>query len=249
MSDVSSLKDRENVKKTVLVVDYVNESWKDGHWGWIVCLAAAVVQFVVLGIHNSFGILYIVFVREYGWSKALTGKLVKFLLLQSVLQWKQALVISRLSRITLFWLLNTFLLRKAQIVLRNENGTPWRSHYLGLEIPSSLPVGNAQSIYISFLSHWSALVTVSFLEEHVPTDENSTPSVDEFLHPIKWNKPRVIQNRTPGPRESHSSYKVFDNSRHNYEYLGLQLIFQSLQLGIGNRARLLFTLIKRKSRR
>lgn len=86
MSDVSSLKDRENVKKTVLVVDYVNASWKDGHWGWIVCLAAAVVQFVVLGIHNSFGILYIVFVREYGWSKALTGKLVKFLLLQSVLQ-------------------------------------------------------------------------------------------------------------------------------------------------------------------
>lgn len=86
MSDVSSLKDRENVKKTVLVVDYVNENWKDGYWGWIVCLAAAVVQFVVLGIHNSFGILYIVFVREYGWSKALTGKLVKFLLLQSVLQ-------------------------------------------------------------------------------------------------------------------------------------------------------------------
>lgn len=78
---MSDLKDRENVKKTILAVDYVNESWKDDHWGWIVCLAAAVVQFVVLGIHNSFGILYIVFVREYGWSKALTGRLEPFSLL------------------------------------------------------------------------------------------------------------------------------------------------------------------------
>ena len=80
MSDLSSVhKDKENnVKKTVLAVDCGNESWKDGHWGWIVCLAAAVVQFVVLGIHNSFGILYIVFVREIGWSKALTGKLEPF---------------------------------------------------------------------------------------------------------------------------------------------------------------------------
>ena len=83
MPDVTSVhKDKENGKKTVLAVDYGNESWKDGHWGWIVCLAAAVVQsavqFVVLGIHNSFGILYIVFVREYGWSKALTGRLEPF---------------------------------------------------------------------------------------------------------------------------------------------------------------------------
>lgn len=47
---------------------------KDSGWAWVVCLAAAVVQFVVFGIHNSFGILYIVFVREYQWSKALTGE-------------------------------------------------------------------------------------------------------------------------------------------------------------------------------
>ena len=83
---MSDLKDRENVKKTILAVDYVNESWKDGHWGWIVCLAAAVVQFVVLGIHNSFGILYIVFVREYGWGKALTGRLEPFSSLVQCLQ-------------------------------------------------------------------------------------------------------------------------------------------------------------------
>lgn len=46
----------------------------DSGWAWVVCLAAAVVQFVVFGIHNSFGILYIVFEREYHWSKALTGE-------------------------------------------------------------------------------------------------------------------------------------------------------------------------------
>ncbi|KAL9965736.1 hypothetical protein ACROYT_G029578 [Oculina patagonica] len=75
MSDVGNIKekDREDAKEKVLVVDCEIESWKDGHWGWVVCLSAALVQFVVLGIHNSFGILYIVFVREYGWSKALTG--------------------------------------------------------------------------------------------------------------------------------------------------------------------------------
>lgn len=47
---------------------------KDSGWAWVVCLAAAVVQIVVFGIHNNFGILYIVFVREYHWSKALTGE-------------------------------------------------------------------------------------------------------------------------------------------------------------------------------
>lgn len=77
MSDVGCLKkkDGENGKEAVLIVNYEDESWKDDHWGWVVCLFAALVQFVVFGIHNSFGILYIAFVREYGWSNALTGKL------------------------------------------------------------------------------------------------------------------------------------------------------------------------------
>ena len=63
-----------NTEEIVLKVEQESEPWKDGSWGWVVCFSAALVQFVVLGIHNSFGILLIVFIREYGWSKALTGE-------------------------------------------------------------------------------------------------------------------------------------------------------------------------------
>lgn len=66
-------KDKLDLKESVVVADKEIDEWKDGRWGWVVCVAAALVQFVVLGIHNSFGILYIVLVREYHWSKALTG--------------------------------------------------------------------------------------------------------------------------------------------------------------------------------
>lgn len=70
-----NLGEKSNARKGIVVaVDYESENWKDGGWGWLVCFSAALVQFVVLGIHNSFGILYIVFVREYQRSKALTGE-------------------------------------------------------------------------------------------------------------------------------------------------------------------------------
>ena len=67
-SDVKMAKDKP------IVTSVEAELRKDGGCGWVICFAAGLVQFVVLGIHNSFGILYIVFVREYNWSKALTGK-------------------------------------------------------------------------------------------------------------------------------------------------------------------------------
>lgn len=62
-----------NSKEAFPIVHPKTEIRKDGGWSWIVCISAALVQFVVLGIHNSFGILYIVFLKEYGWGKALTG--------------------------------------------------------------------------------------------------------------------------------------------------------------------------------
>ena len=67
-------KENSNAMETVIVAEKETEDWKEGARGWLVCFSAALVQFVVMGIHNNFGILYIAFVREYQRSKALTGE-------------------------------------------------------------------------------------------------------------------------------------------------------------------------------
>ena len=66
MSDNGILtnKNKKNLKEAVPIVHRNIEICKDGGWGWIVCISAALVQFLVLGIYNSFGIHYIVFLRE-----------------------------------------------------------------------------------------------------------------------------------------------------------------------------------------
>lgn len=66
MSNVGILtnKDKAKFKEAVVIVNRNIEICKDGGWGWIVCISAALVQFLVLGIYNSFGIHYIVFLRE-----------------------------------------------------------------------------------------------------------------------------------------------------------------------------------------
>ena len=46
----------------------------EGGWGWAICAAAFLSQFIVLGIHNSFGILFAFLLEEFGKSKAATGK-------------------------------------------------------------------------------------------------------------------------------------------------------------------------------
>ena len=47
----------------------------EGGWGWIICAAAFVAQLIVMGIHNSFGILYTTLLEEFKKSKAETGML------------------------------------------------------------------------------------------------------------------------------------------------------------------------------
>lgn len=47
----------------------------EGGWGWVICAAAFVAQLIVMGIHNSFGILYTTLLEEYKKSKAETGML------------------------------------------------------------------------------------------------------------------------------------------------------------------------------
>lgn len=46
----------------------------DGGYGWIVCIAAALVQFIILGIHNNFGILYTYLMEDLKANPADTGR-------------------------------------------------------------------------------------------------------------------------------------------------------------------------------
>ena len=46
----------------------------DGGLSWFIALASFMTQFVVMGIHNVFGLLYIDLLEEFGKSKAATGK-------------------------------------------------------------------------------------------------------------------------------------------------------------------------------
>lgn len=46
----------------------------DGDLSWFAVLASFMTQFVVMGIHNVFGLLYLNLLTEFGESKATTGK-------------------------------------------------------------------------------------------------------------------------------------------------------------------------------
>ena len=46
----------------------------DGGWGWIVCCGTFLVNFIVFGIHNSFGVVYEYLVNEHSLGEAETGK-------------------------------------------------------------------------------------------------------------------------------------------------------------------------------
>lgn len=45
----------------------------EGGWGWVICAAAFVTQLIVMGINNSFGILFTTLLDVYKKSKAETG--------------------------------------------------------------------------------------------------------------------------------------------------------------------------------
>lgn len=51
----------------------VQSATPDGGWGWLVCLAGFIAQFVILGIQNNTGILYKALLVEYNTGKGETG--------------------------------------------------------------------------------------------------------------------------------------------------------------------------------
>lgn len=46
----------------------------DGGWGWFVCAGTFIVNFIVFGIHNSFGVVYANLLDELKMGKAETGE-------------------------------------------------------------------------------------------------------------------------------------------------------------------------------
>ena len=62
-----------NDPKDVEVV-FEGEEYPDGGFGWIICIAASLVQFVILGIHNSFGIFYTYLMRDLSTDPSDTGR-------------------------------------------------------------------------------------------------------------------------------------------------------------------------------
>lgn len=72
--DSKESKDIEKVQVEIQV-----RSVPDGGWGWFICLAGFIAQFVVLGIQNNTGIIYKALLEEFRQSKGETGIYCEFL--------------------------------------------------------------------------------------------------------------------------------------------------------------------------
>lgn len=65
----------EKVTNVEVRVEGLEEECPDGGYGWIICLAAANIQFIILGIHNNFGILYTYFMNDLHAEPSDTGNI------------------------------------------------------------------------------------------------------------------------------------------------------------------------------
>jgi hypothetical protein len=50
-----------------------NRIAQDGCWACVSLIAAALVQFIVMGIHNSFGNMYPQIINEFKWKESTSG--------------------------------------------------------------------------------------------------------------------------------------------------------------------------------
>ena len=64
-------KESKEIEK--IQVEIHARSVPDGGWGWLVCLAGFIAQFVVLGIQNNTGIIYKALLEEFKQSKGETS--------------------------------------------------------------------------------------------------------------------------------------------------------------------------------
>lgn len=47
----------------------------DGGWGWVACMGAFFIQFMMLGIQNAAGIIYTALVDEFQTPRGVTGRM------------------------------------------------------------------------------------------------------------------------------------------------------------------------------
>lgn len=64
--------DLEGMEAKTLRVQF--ERRVDSCWSWVVCLSSFIVQFLILGTHNSFGSFFVALLQEFQRSEAETGK-------------------------------------------------------------------------------------------------------------------------------------------------------------------------------
>ena len=80
----------ETKKRDVTALEICAEKeCPDGGYGWIICIAAAICQFIIMGIHNNFGILYTYFMRDLKADPADTSELLQLQFLSYNPRWLQ----------------------------------------------------------------------------------------------------------------------------------------------------------------
>lgn len=55
----------------------------DSKYSWAVCASSFILQFVIFGVNNSFGTLFLELLKDFKRSESATGKLVLYFLISS----------------------------------------------------------------------------------------------------------------------------------------------------------------------
>ena len=67
-------KDEEKQDDNVTTIRMEKEC-PDGGYGWVICVAAAVIQFIILGIHNNCSIWYTYLMKDLNTGPSETGNI------------------------------------------------------------------------------------------------------------------------------------------------------------------------------
>jgi hypothetical protein len=60
--------------KTKALQVKIAERSTDSLWSWVVCTSSFFIQFLVCGVHNSFGTFFVALLNKFGRSEAETGE-------------------------------------------------------------------------------------------------------------------------------------------------------------------------------